>query len=108
MTVALQRGDQKMVEHYKKEIFRVKKRFCFPRLIGQIHERLQFVAPRQYFSLMLEIIDKMDFKLLARVPEKQEVLDSVPIYLAAMGCHMQTYEPEFFDAFLQTSKFSLV
>ena len=105
LSFALENDDTDKIQIYKAKLFTFG--ITWPLPIVELFERFQFVAEGRYYTLMFEILKKVDktagpdkLRFYVKRGPVEDALESVPIYLVCMGAQIQRNEPELFNQFL--------
>lgn len=72
----------------------------------ELFERFQFVDRRDYFDLMLEVLNKVSVTFYVMTDQPDNALESVPIFLACMGAQIEQNSPEKYNDYLDTGRAS--
>ena len=101
---ALERDDCDKVEIYKEKMCQFEE--IFPSYIVDTFNCLQYAAPRKYYDLMMELLERMNFTMQASSNVADDALESVPIFLACVGAEIKLHQPESFDRFIAIGELS--
>ena len=101
---ALEREEWDKVELYKEKLCQFHKVYTF--CVVDLFDRIQFSAPRKYYDLMIELLERMDVTMQASNNVAHDALESVPIFLACVGAEIKLHQSESFDRFIGIGKLS--
>ena len=82
---ALERDDWDKVEIYKEKMCQFEE--IFPSYIVDTFNCLQYAAPRKYYDLMIELLERMDVTMQASNNVAHDALESVTIFLVCVGIY---------------------
>jgi len=102
---SLENGNDEKVHLYKEKLFEFVKRrgvkFC-PMHLTECFDRFQFVCPKGFYRLFIDIMKKTKVKLSISDNSKIASIDRIPIYIACVGAEITKYEPDILEEYLDT------
>ena len=97
-------NDEK-IHFYKEKLYEFTTRpgvYFSPMHLNECFDRFQFVCPKGFYRLFVDIMKKTKVKFAISDISKAEALDRIPIYIACVGAEITKYEPDLLEEYINT------